>query len=1220
MILDGAMGTMIQAHNLTEDDFRGTLFAQNKSDVKGNNELISLTRPEIVIGIHKAYLDAGADIIATNTFNANRISQSDYGLEDQSYQLNLAAARIARQAADEYTRQTPAWPRFVAGAIGPTNRTATLSPDVNDPASRNVTFEQLVVCYTEALKGLLAGGVDLVLVETIYDTLNARAAIFAIKQHFAHTGQPLPIMISGTIVDASGRTLSGQTTEAFWYSVAHTKPLSVGLNCALGPQQMRPYLETLSTLADTYVSLHPNAGLPNAFGGYDESPEQMAEITAEFVRSGFINILGGCCGTTPAHIHAMRMAVSGLAPRRIPTIPPVCRLAGLEPLVIDDQSLFVNVGERTNVTGSARFARLIREHDYEAALSVARQQVLDGAQIIDVNMDEGMLDGASAITRFLNYVAVEPDIARVPIMVDSSKWEVILAGLRCIQGKPVVNSISLKEGEDVFLEQARVCQWFGAAVIVMAFDEQGQADTAARKWGICKRSYDLLLGIDFPPEDIIFDPNIFAIATGIAEHNNYAVDYIETCRRIKDELPYALTSGGVSNVSFSFRGNNEVREAIHAVFLYHAVKAGLRMGIVNAGQLTVYEEIPPKLRECVEDVVLNRDENATEQLLEIAEEFSGKTRGTSGTTEDLSWREQPPDQRISHALVKGDNRFIVADTEEARVTSQKSPIALIEGPLMDGMNRVGDLFGAGKMFLPQVVKSARVMKQAVAHLLPFLETAKGTPLKTRGKILLATVKGDVHDIGKNIVGVVLQCNNFDVIDLGVMTPADKILHTAQEEQVDLIGLSGLITPSLDEMTHVASEMQRLGFKMPLLIGGATTSKAHTAVKIEPAYLAGPTIHVTDASRGVGVASALLSKTQRDAYCGNIRKEYAQVRSRHKRQSESRQLLTIDQARANGFAIDWDHYRPPLPVQFGTEAIPDYPLEELVDYIDWSPFFITWELAGSFPKILDDEVVGEVARALYKDATRMLEQIISERWLTAAAVFGFWPAAGRGDDLVLYEGTERKGELAILHHLRQQARRGADRPNYCLSDFVAPQGGAEDAVGGFAVTAGLNAEIQVAAFEKQQDDYSSIMLKALADRLAEALAERLHERVRREFWGYAPDESITPEQLIRGSYQGIRPAPGYPACPDHTEKLKLFELLSAPERIGVHLTQNFAMTPAASVSGWYFSLPEARYFGVGKIGKDQVADYAKRKACNLAKMEYWLRSNLAYEPKDVSPRL
>lgn len=1211
LILDGAMGTMLQSHGLSEENFRGQRFGDHSMDLKGNNELLSLTVPEVVLDVHRAYLLAGADIVTTNTFNANKISQADYQLEHLSRELNLASAKLARTAADDFIKQCPGRPRWVAGALGPTNKTATLSPDVDDPAYRSVDFTQLVDCYCEAIDGLVAGQVDFILIETVYDTLNAKAAIFAVEQYFAQQNRRLPVMISGTIVDNSGRTLSGQTTEAFWYSTAHARPLSVGLNCALGAEQIRPYLETLSRIAGVYTSAHPNAGLPNAFGGYDQSPEDMAELASEFARAGLVNILGGCCGTTPEHIAAISEAVAGLSPRKVPDISKACRLSGLEPLVINDDSLFVNVGERTNVTGSARFARLIREQDYEGALSVARQQVLDGAQIIDINMDEGMLDGAAAMARFLNYLASDPEISKVPVMIDSSKWEVIESGLRCVQGKSVVNSLSLKEGEGPFLKQAQLCRQFGAAVVVMAFDEQGQADTAERKWKICKRSYDLLVAEGFPPEDIIFDPNVFAIATGIEEHNNYAVDYIAACQKIKDELPYALTSGGVSNVSFSFRGNNLIREAIHAVFLYHAIKAGLRMGIVNAGQLAIYEDIPKKLRDAVERVVLNVDPEGTKNLLELADQFSGKS-SKKLSQEDLSWREQPVGERITHSLVIGDNRFVIEDTEEARLLYQQ-PIEVIEGPLMAGMNRVGDLFGEGKMFLPQVVKSARVMKQAVSYLTPFLEEGKIPGNSGKGKILLATVKGDVHDIGKNIVGVVLQCNNFQVIDLGVMVPAEKILTVAREEGVDIIGLSGLITPSLDEMVHAAQEMQRLGFDLPLMIGGATTSKAHTAVKIEPNYHSNQVIHVTDASRAVGVASALISESQRGDYCANIKAEYVRVRERVANEATSRNLISLERARENAWRNDWGSYQPVLPKWFGTQCITDWPLDELVDYIDWSPFFMTWEIAGAFPRVLEDERVGEVARGLYRDAQEMLEKIVNEKWLSAAVVFGFWPAASEGDDLILYTDTKRNKELAVLHHLRQQIKRSGNKANHCLSDFVAPKAGPADALGGFVVTTGLGIADQLKVFEDDHDDYSAIMLKALADRLAEALAEALHEKVRKDFWGYAPDECFSPAALIKEPYQGIRPAPGYPACPEHSEKLPLFELLDASNQINVHLTESFAMDPASSVSGWYFSAPGSCYFGVGKIDRDQVADYAQRKQIDLATAQRYLRSQLSYNP-------
>ena len=1214
MILDGGMGTMIQDQKLSEADYRTGVFAASEKELKGNHELLNLTRPEVVGDIHRAYLRAGADIITTNSFNANRISQADYDLSDASEALNLAAARIAREAADEAMRADSDRARFVVGALGPTNRMATLSPDVNDPSYRNISFVELVEAYTEALAGLVAGGSDLIMIETVYDTLNAKAAIFAFKQFFAkRQAAPLPLLVSGTITDASGRTLAGQTVEAFWYSIAHARPLAVGLNCALGAEDMRPYVQTLSEVADVYVSAHPNAGLPNAFGGYDQTPEFMAELTADFARAGFVNILGGCCGTTPAHISKMAEAVADIPPRQPPRPKRACCLAGLEPLIIDQESLFVNIGERTNVTGSARFAKLIRAGDYEQALTVARQQVTDGAQVIDINMDEGMLESAEVMTRFLNYLAAEPDIARVPIMVDSSKWEVIVAGLRCIQGKPIVNSISLKEGEAPFLEQAQTCLWFGAAVIVMAFDEQGQADSLARKWEICKRSYDLLMGIGFPEADIIFDPNIFAIGTGIEAHNNYAVDYIDVCRKIREELPNVLISGGVSNVSFSFRGNNTIREAIHAVFLYHSIAAGLRMGIVNAGQLAVYEEIPAKLKPYIEDCVLNRRPDATDRLLEIANQYSAQG-GTKAATEDLSWRQEPVQQRIMHALVVGDNRFILEDVEQARV-SGTAPIDIIEGALMDGMNKVGDLFGAGKMFLPQVVKSARVMKQAVAHLTPYLEADKHERQQAKGKILMATVKGDVHDIGKNIVGVVLQCNNFEVIDLGVMTPAAKILAVAKAEQVNLIGLSGLITPSLDEMVHVAQEMQRLDYNLPLLIGGATTSKAHTAARIELAYSNGATVHVVDASRAVTVAATLLNQKRAPDFCAQLRAEYQRVRERLEAGTAARDLLGIRAARANAFrSAAGPAQPPPLPQSYGVQVVGSYPLADLVDYIDWSPFFVTWELAGRFPQILDDPVVGEAARALYQDAQAMLKRLIDEAWLSASAVFGFWPAASQGDDILLYQDESRDAVLQCLPQLRQQQRRGAGRANYALSDFIAPIGGPPDAVGAFTTTAGTGIEAALAQFEAQHDDYSSIMLKALADRLVEALTERLHAQVRRQYWGYAPDETLTPGDLIKERYQGIRPAPGYPACPDHLQKKALFKLLDAEKNVGVSLTESLAMTPAASVSGLYFAAPDARYFGLGKIGADQVQDYAERMQQPVAEIERWLRPNLGYEPQ------
>jgi len=1212
LILDGATGSMYQGYGLTEADYRGERFADLEQDVKGNNELLSLTRPDVVQEVHMAYLEAGADILETNTFGATRIAQADYGLEHLCAELNLESARLARACADEMTARTPHKPRFVAGVLGPTNRTASLSPDVNDPGYRAVDFDTLRDAYFEEAAALIDGGADLLMIETIFDTLNAKAAIFAIEDAFDDRGVTLPIMISGTITDASGRTLSGQTTEAFWHSVRHAKPLSIGLNCALGPSELRPYVETLSRIADVRISAHPNAGLPNEFGEYDLGPAEMAAVVGEFAASGFLNIVGGCCGTTPDHIRAIADAVLQYEPRTIPEITPACRLAGLEPFTIDDDSLFVNVGERTNVTGSRRFARLIREEQYDEALAVARQQVENGAQIIDVNLDEGMPGSEAAMVRFLNLLAAEPDIARVPVMIDSSKWSVIEAGLKCLQGKSVVNSISLKEGEAQFREHAELCRRHGAAVVVMAFDEAGQADTAARKKEICERSYRLLVDeIGLPAEDIIFDPNIFAIATGIEEHANYAVDFIEACDWIRANLPHALTSGGVSNVSFSFRGNDMVREAIHAVFLYHAVRAGLRMGIVNAGQLGLYEELPAELRERVEDVVNNRREDATERLLEIADQFSGQ--GGKKREEDLTWREAPVAERIRHALVKGINTYVVDDTEEARQQFDH-PLEVIEGPLMDGMNVVGDLFGEGKMFLPQVVKSARVMKQAVAHLVPFIEALKteGTS-SSKGKIVLATVKGDVHDIGKNIVGVVLQCNNFEVIDLGVMVPAQRILDAAREENADLIGLSGLITPSLDEMVHVAAEMERQGFDMPLLIGGATTSKAHTAVKIDPVFHRSQAVYVTDASRAVGVATALTSERQKDKFVADRVAEYEKIRARNAGRRSNQRW------HANGaltpYLPDFTYSGTPAPRVEGVQVLDDVPLRALVDYIDWTPFFMTWELAGKFPAILDDEIVGESARGVYTDARAMLEKMIEEQWCQARAVFGFWPAARIDrDDVALFTGPERRSRAATLHFLRQQTVKPDESANLCLADFVAAEeSGVADWVGAFAVTAGIGAEAKLAEFEADHDDYQSIMFKALMDRFAEALAEYLHAQVRTDYWGYAADESLDNEDLIRERYQGIRPAPGYPACPDHSEKATLFALLDAEARIGISLTETYAMDPAAAVSGWYFAHPDARYFGVGKVQRDQIEAYAQRKNVDVREVERWMRPNLGYDP-------
>jgi 5-methyltetrahydrofolate--homocysteine methyltransferase len=1199
LVLDGAYGTLLQGLKLEEADYRGDLLADHPCALGGNHDVLALTRPEVILDAHRQYLAAGADMIKTNTFTSTRIAQADYQLEDRVPEMNVASMRVARQAADEYS--TPEWPRFVAGVMGPTNRTASLSPDVNDPGFRNVSFAELAANYLEQARVLMANGADLILIETIFDTLNAKAAVWGVSELSAELGYQVPLMISGTITDASGRTLSGQTCEAFWFSLRHARPLVVGLNCALGADQLRPYVVQLGKVADTFVSVHPNAGLPNAFGEYDDTPEFMAQTLGEFAASGLLNLVGGCCGTTPEHIAALREAMQDQSPRTYAPLAPALRLSGLEPLVVDEASLFVNVGERTNVTGSAKFARLIRDGDYEAALDVAREQVENGAQIIDINMDEGMLDSEAAMVRFINLLASEPDIARVPFMVDSSKWEVIEAGLRCIQGKPVVNSLSLKEGEESFIAQARKCRAYGAAVIIMAFDEDGQADTFERKTQICQRAYRILTEVvGMPAEDIIFDANIFAIGTGIDEHRNYAVDYIEACRWIHDNLPHAGTSGGVSNVSFSFRGNNAIREAIHAVFLYHAVRAGLTMGIVNAGQLAIFDEIPANLRERVEDLVLNRREDATERLLAVAEQYSGQ--GERQSAADLSWREATVHERLTHAMVKGINTWIVQDTEEARLAATR-PIDVIEGPLMDGMNVVGDLFGAGKMFLPQVVKSARVMKQAVAHLVPFIEAEKGPGREAKGKIVMATVKGDVHDIGKNIVGVVLQCNNYDVVDLGVMVPMDKILATARAERADIIGLSGLITPSLDEMVYVASEMQRQGFDIPLLIGGATTSKAHTAVKIEPAYSNGPVVYVPDASRSVNVASQLISREQRTAFTARLAAEYEAIRNRSRARASKRDLLTLEDARANAFTWEWQRYQPPRPAALGVTVLHDVALEELVPFIDWTPFFMTWELAGKYPRILEDEVVGDAARALFADAQAMLEQLITERRLKAHAVFGLWPCNRDGDDLVLYRDEDRGEELARLHHLRQQSVKPEGQPNYCLADFVAPAG-VPDYLGAFAVTAGAGIDELLA--EHAGDDYSSIMIKALADRLAEAMAEYLHREVRQRYWGYAADEDLGSEDLIKERYQGVRPAPGYPACPEHSEKETLFRLLDATAHVDISLTESFAMLPAASVSGWYFSHPESRYFGIGKIAEDQVDDYAARKGVAREVAEYLLR--------------
>ncbi|MCK9466323.1 MAG: methionine synthase [Thiopseudomonas sp.] len=1210
LLLDGAMGTMIQNERLDEAQFRGERFADWPQDVQGNNDLLILTQPELIQKIEKAYLDAGADIIETNTFNSTQVSQADYGMQDLAYELNFEGARIAREVADTKTLETPDKPRYVAGVLGPTSRTCSLSPDVNNPGYRNVTFDILVENYSEATRGLINGGADIIMIETIFDTLNAKAAIFAVEGVFEELGVTLPIMISGTITDASGRTLSGQTTEAFWNSIRHCKPISVGLNCALGAKELRPYLQELSEKADTFVSAHPNAGLPNAFGEYDESAAETAALIEDFAASGFLNIVGGCCGTTPEHIAAIAKVIAKYPPRQIPDIPKACRLSGLEPFTIDRSSLFVNVGERTNITGSARFARLIREENYTEALEVALQQVEAGAQVIDINMDEGMLDSKAAMVTFLNLIAGEPDISRVPIMLDSSKWEIIEAGLKCIQGKGIVNSISMKEGVEEFIKHAKLCRRYGAAVVVMAFDEQGQADTAARKQEICARSYDILVNqVGFPPEDIIFDANIFAVATGIEEHNNYAMDFIEACAWIRDNLPHALTSGGVSNVSFSFRGNNPVREAIHSVFLYYAIQSGLNMGIVNAGQLEIYDQIPADLRNKVEDVILNRHPGATDALLNIAEDYRGD--GSKKEVENEEWRSLPVDKRLEYALVKGITSHIVDDTEECR-QSVSRPIEVIEGPLMSGMNVVGDLFGSGKMFLPQVVKSARVMKQAVAHLIPFIEEEKGDQPEAKGKILMATVKGDVHDIGKNIVAVVLGCNGYDIVDMGVMVPADKILKTAIEEKCDIIGLSGLITPSLDEMVNVAKEMQRQNFHLPLLIGGATTSKAHTAVRIDPHYTNDAVVYVTDASRAVGVATTLLSKELKPDYIKGIREEYAVIRERTANRSAKTKYLTYPQALDNRLQLDWSTYQPPVPSFTGSKLLKNLDLHEIRKYLDWTPFFISWNLVGKYPRIFEDEVVGEAAKTLFDEAQVMLDKMVNENLIEARALFGFWPANQVDhDDLELYD--EQGQPLRRLHHLRQQSVIRDQGANRCLADYVAPKdSGLTDYIGGFIVTAGIGVEELCNEYKAQGDDYNAIMVQALADRLAEATAEWLHHQVRTKYWGYAADEQLDNDDLIREQYSGIRPAPGYPACPDHTEKGPLFELLDPEGSCGVSLTEHYAMFPTAAVSGWYFAHPEAKYFAVGKIEKDQVQSYAKRKGQSLEDSERWLMPNLAYE--------
>jgi 5-methyltetrahydrofolate--homocysteine methyltransferase len=1220
LILDGAMGTMIQRHALKEADYRGTRFAAHAHDLKGNNDLLLLTRPDVIRGIHCEYLAAGADIVETNTFNATAVSQADYKLESIVYELNVAGAKLAREACDEFTAKDPAKPRFVAGVLGPTSRTASISPDVNDPGYRNTSFDELVETYSEAIRGLVDGGADILLVETIFDTLNAKAALFSIEQFFEKAGRRWPVMISGTITDASGRTLSGQTAEAFWNSLSHIRPVSFGLNCALGAAELRQYVEELSRICGCFVSAHPNAGLPNPLSptGYDETPEQLAVEVVDWAKHGFVNIVGGCCGTSPAHIAAIAQGVAGIAPRAIPDVEKKLRLSGLEPFNVGKESLFVNVGERTNVTGSKAFARMILEGRLDDALAVARQQVENGAQVIDINMDEAMLDSKAAMDRFLKLIASEPDISRVPVMIDSSKWEIIETGLKCIQGKGIVNSISMKEGEAAFLHHAKLAMRYGAAVVVMAFDEAGQADTYARKTEICKRAYDLLTaspeqgGVNFPPEDIIFDPNIFAIATGIEEHNNYAVDFIEACRWIRANLPYAQISGGVSNVSFSFRGNDAVREAIHTVFLYHAVKAGLTMGIVNAGMVGIYDDLDPALRDKVEDVVLNRHPEAGEALVEFAQTVKeGKAKDTGP---DLSWREMDVEARLSHALVKGITDFVVADTEECRAALEaagKPPLSVIEGPLMNGMNVVGDLFGEGKMFLPQVVKSARVMKQAVAHLIPYVEAEKlRTGATSKGKIIIATVKGDVHDIGKNIVGVVLGCNGYDIVDLGVMVSCDKILHAAKEHGAQAIGLSGLITPSLEEMSHVAAEMQRLGFgdetnglAIPLLIGGATTSRAHTAIKIAPHY-SGPVVYVPDASRAVGVVTKLLSIDNAAGFKAEVAADYERVRAQHANK-KGVQLVSLEAARSNRFKWNAEStYQPTAPNKPGLHVLRNVDLATLAEYIDWGPFFQTWDLAGSYPKILDDTTVGEAARSVFADGKTMLAQVIAEKWITANAVFGLYPANAVGDDIELYADESRSEKLMAWHSLRQQHERPSGKPHYCLTDFVADRG-TPDWVGVFAVSAGLGIEKKLAEFEATHDDYRAIMLKSLADRFAEACAEWLHAQVRRDYWGYAADEALDNGAMIREEYRGIRPAPGYPACPDHTAKGPLFALLDAPANAGMGITESFAMTPAAAVSGFFLAHPQAQYFAISKIGRDQLENWAQRAGFSVAEAERWL---------------
>jgi 5-methyltetrahydrofolate--homocysteine methyltransferase len=1228
LVLDGAMGTMIQRHRLKEEDYRGEAFAGHSHPLKGNNDLLSITKPDVIRDIHRAYLDAGADMILTNTFSGTSLAQADYALEDKAYEINLHAARVAREAVDGFRGGSPAQPRYVCGSIGPTNRTASLSPDVNDPGYRAVTFEDLREAYHTQVCGLMDGGVDILIVETVFDTLNAKAALFAIEQVFEERGGRIPVMVSGTITDASGRTLSGQVTEAFWHSVSHIPLMSIGLNCALGADMMRPFLEELARVATVPVSVHPNAGLPNEFGQYDETPDYTARILGEYAREGLVNIVGGCCGTTPEHIRAIAAEAERYTPRSFRTSDTALHLSGLEPLNITEESMFVNIGERTNVTGSRKFAKLILDDNFEDALDVARGQVEGGAQVIDVNMDEGMLDSEKAMIRFLHLIASEPEIARLPIMIDSSKWSVIEAGLQCTQGKSIVNSISLKEGEEAFRERGRLIRRYGAAVVVMAFDELGQADSYQKRIAICKRSYDILVNeVGFPPQDIIFDPNVLTVATGIEEHNNYGVDFIHATQWIKENLPLAKVSGGISNISFSFRGNNIVREAMHSAFLYHAIRAGLDMGIVNAGMIEVYEEIPKELLVKVEDVLLNRRPDATEQLLEYAETVKGEGKKIE---KDDKWRKWPVEKRLSHALVKGILDHIIEDTERARL-QYDHPLRVIEGPLMDGMNIVGDLFGEGKMFLPQVVKSARVMKKAVAHLIPYIEEAQekeGTvAARNAGKILLATVKGDVHDIGKNIVGVVLACNNFEVIDLGVLVPKEKILDTAVREEVDVIGLSGLITPSLDEMVNVAREMERRSMKLPLLIGGATTSRIHTAVKIAPAY-SGSVIHVLDASRSVPVANGLTQKdpAKREQYAGKFRDEYDQLRIDHMQRTSEKSFISLSEARQKKLELDWEGHCVVKPAFLGARTIESMPLHILREFIDWTPFFQSWELRGRYPKIFEDPIVGEEAGRLFADANNMLDRIIEQDLLRARGVFGFFPAlALESDDVELYafdgESAAQDDAVhwdqpeAVLHFIRQQNKKAPNLPNLCLSDFVRPKSlRGEDYIGAFVVTAGVGADELSRKFEQELDDYNSIMVKALADRLAEAFAEYLHMEVRRKYWGYAREEELDNEQLIMERYTGIRPAPGYPACPDHLEKRTLFDLLQAEKNTGIELTENYAMTPAASVSGWYFSHPEAKYFGVGKINRDQVEDYATRKGISVGEMEKWLAPILSYDPE------